>query len=100
MPSKPTLSAYSSWSMYSWYIRLALAGSKSLASMSTHTEWCFSRKSSGRCGHGIRLNQVNFTTPPRERLDAHATSACHWSRRLDLVGPKRYECLVEDWGTE
>src|ERR1051325_6601181 len=28
--------------------------------MSTQTEWCFSRKSSGRCGHGIRLNQVNF----------------------------------------
>src|SRR5437899_2344097 len=28
--------------------------------MSTHTERCFSRKSSGRYGHGIRLNQVNF----------------------------------------
>src|SRR5512139_3329490 len=29
--------------------------------MSTHTERCFWRKSSGRCGQGIRLNQVNFT---------------------------------------
>src|SRR5689334_6282978 len=28
--------------------------------MSTHTERFFSRKSSGRYGHGIRLNQVNF----------------------------------------
>src|SRR5437879_4323903 len=56
-------SADSSWSMYSWSIRLALAGANSLASMSTHTDRCFSRKSSGRCGHGIRLNQVNFTGP-------------------------------------
>src|SRR5579862_10053914 len=29
--------------------------------MSTYTEWCFSRKSGGRSGHGMRLNQVNFT---------------------------------------
>src|SRR5215471_2907089 len=28
--------------------------------MSTQTERFFSRKSSGRYGHGIRLNQVNF----------------------------------------
>ena len=28
--------------------------------MSTHTDRFFSRKSSGRYGHGIRLNQVNF----------------------------------------
>ena len=46
--------------MYSWYMALALAGSNSRLSMSTQTEWFFSRKSSGRCGHGIRLNHVNF----------------------------------------
>jgi hypothetical protein len=28
--------------------------------MSTHTERCFCRKSAGRWGQGIRLNQVNF----------------------------------------
>ena len=31
--------------------------------MSTHTERFFSRKSSGRYGQGIRLNQVNFMDP-------------------------------------
>src|SRR5437764_12743295 len=30
--------------------------------MSTHTDRCFSRKSSGRYGHGIRLNHTNFMT--------------------------------------
>src|SRR5688572_9885899 len=30
--------------------------------MSTQTDRYFWRKSSGRCGHGIRLNQVNFMT--------------------------------------
>src|SRR5215470_10734855 len=35
--------------------------------MSTQTERFFSRKSSGRYGHGIRLNQVNFMRRlPRE----------------------------------
>src|SRR5258706_107070 len=29
--------------------------------MSTQTERCVCRKSSGRCGQGMRLNQVNFT---------------------------------------
>src|SRR5262245_18534775 len=61
MPSKPRLSAYSSWSMYSWYTRLPSAGSYRLESMSTQTERCVWRKSSGRCGQGMRLNQVNFT---------------------------------------
>src|SRR5262245_64167075 len=32
--------------------------------MSTQTERYFRRKSSGRCGHGIRLNQVNFMASP------------------------------------
>src|SRR5262245_60801109 len=61
MPSKPKLSAYSSWSMYSWYTRLPSAGSYRLESMSTQTERCVCRKSSGRWGQGMRLNQVNFT---------------------------------------
>ena len=36
-----------------------------LESMSTQTERFFSRKSSGKYGHGIRLNQVNRMHPPR-----------------------------------
>src|SRR4029077_13209861 len=35
-------------------------GSNSFWSISTQTERFFSRKSSGRYGHGIKLNQVNF----------------------------------------
>src|SRR5262245_64829463 len=61
MPSNPRLSAYSSWSMYSWYTRLPSAGSYRLESMSTQTERWVWRKSSGRWGQGMRLNQVNFT---------------------------------------
>src|SRR2546425_1077378 len=38
--------------------------------MSTHTERCVSRKSSGRYGHGIRLNQVNFIAAARLREHA------------------------------
>src|SRR5579859_3694211 len=45
--------------MYSWYTALPLTGSYSRFGMSTQTDRCFSRKSSGKYGHGIRLNQVN-----------------------------------------
>src|SRR6267143_67475 len=36
--------------------------------MSTHTERCVSRKSSGRYGHGMRLNQVNFIAAACQHL--------------------------------
>src|SRR5690242_14142672 len=36
------------------------SGSYMRLGRSTHTERCFSRKSSGMCGQGIRWNQVNF----------------------------------------
>src|ERR1039457_2977509 len=75
MPSKPSESAYSSWSMYSWYMVLAFAGSNRRLSMSTQTEWWFWRKSSGRCGHGIKLNQVNLMRPPPRYLSPTLSQA-------------------------
>src|SRR5712691_13107049 len=60
MPSNPSASAYSSWSMYSWYSACPRTGSYSRFGMSTHTERYVCRKSSGKYGHGIRLNHVNF----------------------------------------
>ena len=45
--------------------RCPWTGSNRRLGMSTQTERCFSRKSSGRYGHGIRLNQVNLSDTPR-----------------------------------
>src|SRR6266849_8205513 len=50
--------------MYSWYTACPRTGSYSRLGMSTHTERYVCRKSSGRYGHGIRLNQVNFIEVP------------------------------------
>src|SRR6266699_1773437 len=52
--------------------------------MSTHTERCFSRKSSGRYGHGIRLNQVNRISPSLER------SGGVWRRVYNTLGVRSY----------
>src|SRR5688500_14789998 len=41
--------------------------------MSTHTEAWSSRKPSGRCGHGIRLNHVNFIDPPGQMCTLYTT---------------------------
>src|SRR5262252_4798452 len=44
--------------------------------MSTHTDRCFCRKSGGRWGQGIRLNQVNFmSTSLRARADGTRRAA-------------------------
>src|SRR5918995_3983310 len=45
------------------------SGSYMRLGKSTHTERCFSRKSSGMCGQGIRWNQVNFIGSLLARLD-------------------------------
>src|SRR5262249_22192865 len=55
-------------------------GSYNVLGMSTHTERCVSRKSSGRYGQGIRLNQVNFMAlvvlpPPAPCAGAGAAGA-------------------------
>ena len=50
-------------SLYMWCARF---GSNSEEWMSTHTDGCFSRKSSGSSVYGIRWNHMNFMTrlPP------------------------------------
>src|SRR5262245_5427474 len=54
--------------------------------MSTHTERLRSRKSSGRYGHGIRLNHVNFmsrswSAPGDHHAPVSGVLAAHLSRR-------------------
>src|ERR1051326_5426388 len=44
--------------MKSLYIRCARFGSNKDEWMSTQTEWCFSRKSSGSSVYGIRWNHI------------------------------------------
>src|SRR5258705_6154047 len=45
--------------------------------MSTHTDRCFARKSSGRYGHGIKLNHVNFIDASLNRV-----SSLEWPYRV------------------
>ena len=57
--------------------------------MSTQTERCFSRKSSGRWGQGIRLNQVNFTSDPPARAAPRGPNLTRSSWGLARAAPPR-----------
>src|SRR3954454_5172620 len=51
--------------MKSLYMRWARRGSNSEEWMSTQTDGCFSRKSSGSSVYGIRWNHISFTARSR-----------------------------------
>ena len=68
--------------------------------MSTQTERCFSRKSSGRWGQGIRLNQVNFTgilprVPRRRGPNLTRSAGCRFARRPPAARAERVYLEVD-----
>src|SRR5215472_6994553 len=70
------------------------SGSYMLLPRSTQTERCFSRKSSGMCGHGIRWNQVNFM------VVASCSSALWWRRSTKGAMQNRFIDLYSDTKTK
>src|SRR5260370_15586966 len=66
------------------------SGSYRRLGRSTHTERCFSRKSSGMCGHGMRWNQVNFM------VVASHSFGLWWRRRTRHAMQNRFIDLYSD----
>src|SRR3979411_1635971 len=72
--------------MYSWYSACPRTGSYSRFGISTQTDLYVCRKSSGKYGHGIKLNHVNFI---RSHLQLHyglATPRCVPWRKAIRIG--------------
>src|SRR5215472_8391688 len=88
MASKPHSAANSISSMKSLYMRCARFGSNSDECTSTHTDGCFSRKSSGSSVYGIRWNHRSFIGNLRPDSCARSSVEAvelHGAARHDLV---------------